>query len=236
MVFTQEDAQDDAKIKREVKSDLGRIARNKSNKIYQHFENVCAQMNQNPNDVLADMLVRALNNQDYADTIADTEITMEAISKGDYRKEDIKMVKEIAEEFGLEPDEDKKSPVDKIIESRIEAVSSGPLDRFDREGDQKRSDMEKQKLEREIGQLENEIQSLKREMSNDQETQTKEVEKKEKSGDRKDMDELFGGDGEEGEEEVVEVEREPEDEEEDEGGDISIDVTNSMGDEEEEDE
>lgn len=236
MVFTQEDAQDDAKIKKETRSDLGRVASERSPRIWQHFVNVCDNMNQDPKDVLADMLVRALNNQEYADSISDTEVTMEAISRGDYRKEDIQLVKELSQEFGLEPQEN-KSIVDKIIEDRIESKATPPWKRAGNEDGGGGS----RDLERRLERLEQQNRQLQQELEDERDSDAEESENDyggtsaSPSDGRKDIDELFGEEKDDDEEEdvIVEVEDGPND---DGDGVPEIEVENSAGDVEAEEE
>lgn len=193
-MFTKEDAQDDSKIKSEVSSDIVRTAKQSNPRIFKHFENVCENMDQSPRMVLADMLVRALNNQEFAESVLETEVTMEAISRGEYRKEDIEMVKDIADTFDLTPDNDGGSDglIDEIISQRIEAVSSGPFDEFTGSGRGRQSSNEQERIRQlnsQIDQLEREVQKL-RSGASDAEVE----QRPQQDGDeneRKDIDELF---------------------------------------------
>jgi len=193
-MFTKEDATDDSKIKEEVRGDLTRVAKQSNPQIYKHFRNVCENIGRDPADVLADMLVRSLNNQEYGESILETEVTMESVSRGEYRNEDIEMVQEIAETFDLTPNGESSSEnvVDKIIESRLEAVSTSPLDDFSREsrgrgGGEK--DQQIRELQQQVQQLQSELekQAAKQEpeVTDRSSVETTEAESKQ------DIDELF---------------------------------------------
>ena len=195
MVFTKEDAQDDSKLKEEVAPQMQSTAKRTSGKFWKHFRNVAENVDREPKRMLADMLVRALNNQDYADRIENTEVSAEAISKGTYRKEDIELVKELADTFDLTPDTDGGSSlVEDVIEQRLEAVSSSPLDNLsgdDNGGDGDNSRQVRQ-LQSQIQQLNQQVQDLKSEEQNG-EVDVKERQAKSDSG-KKSMDDLFGDD------------------------------------------
>lgn len=206
-MFTEEDALDDAKIKKEVQSDLIRVAKG-SETIYQHFENVCNQVNQDPKRVLADMLVRSLNDQEYADTILNTDVTMDSLNQGEYRKGDIEFVKEIAEEFDLEPD-DSENLIERIIDKRIESVSTSPFDRVN--DSDKSKDRKYKKLEREVEMLRRELdkERSKNETSDAEDNKGNESEssvvvRDEGDDEKKSIDELF--DDKEEDETVTDVE------------------------------
>jgi len=240
-MFTIEDAKDDSTVKTEVAPDLIRTAKRSSPRIFKHFENVCENLDQDPRMVLADMLVRSLNDQGFAEGVLETEVTMEAISRGEYRKEDIEMVKEIAETFDLEPDtrDGGGSIVDRIIESRIEAVSTGPLDKFSgrRGGNgQVSGNGQVEELQSEIERLKAELDRVK---SNNQSTAEVKKDSGNKSeSEKKDIDELFDTETETEEEtESEETEEQEEQEEyEEEGMEAGPTLGGETGEEEEEDE
>jgi len=195
MVFTKEDAQDDSKLKEEVAPQMQSTAKRTSGKFWKHFRNVAENVDRDPKRMLADMLVRALNNQDYADRIENTEVSAGAISKGTYRKEDIELVKELADTFDLTPDTDGGSSlVEDVIEQRLEAVSSSPLDNLSGDDDGSGGDNSRQvrQLQSQIQQLNQQVQDLK---SEEQNGEVDVKERQAKSGsDKKSMDDLFGND------------------------------------------
>lgn len=227
-MFTVEDAKDDSALKAEVAPDLSRTAKRSSPRIYKHFENVCENMDQEPRMVLSDMLVRSLNNQEFAEQVLETEVTMEAISRGEYKKEDIEMVKDIAETFDLQPDSDGegKPVVERIIESRIEAVSTSPLD--DVSGSRQRKEAREsservEQLNAEIERLQNEVQELRKKEKNKAEVKKSSGSKK--TDDRKDLDELFDdGSEEEPEAKKEEEKEEPKEDEGDEESEVEVEI------------
>jgi len=247
MTFTKEDAQDDGKIKEEVAGNLMRTARQGSPKVWDAFADVCDHMDQDPGYVLADMVVKALNNQEYADMVAETEVTMDAISTGDYRKEDLRMVHEIAEEFNLMPSEDdSENLIDRIINKRIESSAKSPLENFNQS---REKDRDVQELKDRIDELQREVQRAESEGQKQSEavptesstTETSSTaETDNKSTGRKDIDDLFGNEdnGDSGEDvstESEEEESEPEEDEAEEDDDpiVSMNVSTEGPDEEE---
>lgn len=193
MVFTLEDAENDGLIKNEMRPELTKVAKSHSQAIYRHFEKVCNSMDQEPGRVLTDMLVRCLNDEEYAQGVANTEVSMEAINTGEVRKEDIQFVKEIAKEFDLEP-EKKENPVNKIIEQRLEHKAATPFDNIGRVGEEDVGGSSRRQ-EREIRKLESKIQELEAQLDEDDEvveTEDEDVERR-----RKEVDELFDDEEEE---------------------------------------
>lgn len=234
MVFTKEDARDDAKIKSEVRGDLLRVAKNQSPQIFEHFERVCHELDQDPGDVLADMLVRAINSQEYADKVSAQKVSMEVIQTGEFRKDDIELVKSLADEFDLTPDEEEDNVVDRIIEKRIESVSTSPLEGLAQEDGGQRGgpDREVEQLEREVSRLQNELQRVKNQDSGggveevDNETSSSGTSRESK----KDLDDLFDDGGSE-DEETDEGESQEDDGE---TSSFSVDVTDVSENDEEE--
>lgn len=207
-MFTEQDVENDGKIKKEAGPEMVSTARQTSPRIFQHFERVCDSIGQEPSVVLGDLLIRALNNESNAKEILNVDVSLEALQTGDYRKDDIRFVKEVSEEFDLTPEE-KKHPIDRLIDKRIEAVGGGPLDRTSRDA----SDEEVRKLEKKIDRLESKLDEDGSESVETEEVTVQKESSDDSSGEKKDIDDIFGDSDDE---EDVELEQ-------DEGVPLSVD-------------
>lgn len=161
MVFTLDDAEDEGKIKREISAQLAGVANRENPEWFGAFENVCRENGQDPGTVLADMAVRAINDDQYASEILDTEVNRSVLETGENRIEDAKQVMEVADELGLNESSD--SMVDKIIERRLEATASSPFDEIDRNkngggGNSGANSEEVKQLRRQVQQLQQRLE------------------------------------------------------------------------------
>lgn len=215
MTFTESDAENDGLIKREVGKEMAKVAKTQNPQVFQHFQNVCEEVGREPAEVFGEMAVRALNSEEYARQVLGAEISMSQIKADEIRLEDVKYVKELSEELGLNQSEEQTDPIDELINQRLQSVTSSPLDNFKRnqENPQGANGQVLQHMES----LQNEINRLEQKIDGDgqeQETSSETSETGEQS-----VDDLFGDsegqdDGVEGD--VVELsdsdnEPEPED-------------------------
>lgn len=223
--FTLEDAENDGRIKKEAGSIMMRTAQRHSPDLYKAFMDVCEDKGLEPNLVFGDALVRALNSEDYANIILNTEVDKSVLNRNNMRMEDVQFVEQIADVLDLKPDQT-KDPIDRLIERRIDNTANagmGPFGRMmdeDENGDVDdimREDTEKKELRREVRELKNEVRRL-----SDQTREDVNVEERveQETRKRKSIDELFDDeeDSDEGEEENDDVE------EEDDGNDIGINL------------
>lgn len=213
-MFTEEDAQDDGKIKRQAGPQMVSTARRSSPQVFDAFQNICDQIGQQPKIVLSDMLIKALNDDDYAQRILETEVTMEKLQTGEYRIEDIERVQELAEAFDLKPDT-KNDPVQDLIESRLEAVGGGPLGARNGDGsDDRKVKRLEQKIERLEAKLEQEagadVVEVEEEVEEEDQTTTEVTENK------KDLDDVLSDD--------TKIDDEEEEDEEEGIDDFSLDI------------
>lgn len=196
--FTLDDAENDGLIKKEAGPEMLSVVRRTNPRLCSKFEKVCEESGQDPAMVLGDYLVRALNDEQFAELILNTDVDMEMLETDQIRKDDIEFVKDIAEEFNLVPD-DEKHPVEKIIDSRIESMDSSPL-----EGGLGISDGGGDGSNEEVKQLRREVRELRSELQKERGSDS--VEEVEKSVDRrKDVDELFSGSDDGDSSEEVEI-------------------------------
>jgi len=128
MTFTESDAQNDGLIKREVGKKMAQVAKTQNPQVFEHFENVCEEVGRSPSDVFGEMAVRALDSEHYADNILSAEVNMKQIMADEIRLEDVKYVKELSEELGLNDKEESSNPIDELINQRIENVGRTPID------------------------------------------------------------------------------------------------------------
>lgn len=169
--FTEEDAMNDGKVREATEPDMVSVAKSQSPRIFQHFERVCESMDQEPRTILGNMLIRALNNEEFAQQILETDINMRALNADEITMEDIELVDKLAERFDLKPD-GRKHPVEKIIDSRLEAVGGSPFDAVRDAGEDMMSkDDDVSELKAEINDLERKLDRV----LNEKDRQEKEV-------------------------------------------------------------
>lgn len=190
MTFTESDAANDGLIKREVGREMAKVAKSQNPQVFQHFENVCEEVGREPWEVFGEMAVRSLNNEAYAERVLQSEINMGQIKADEIRLEDVKYVKELSEELGLNQSDESQDPIDKLINQRLEMVTSSPWDNLSRKDantDSVNGEVleHMESLQSEIARLQQKIEGEDAEVSNANQTA-------EPSG--KSVDELFGGD------------------------------------------
>lgn len=147
--FTEEDAMNDGKVREETEPEMISVAKKESPRIFQHFENVCESMDQAPRTVLGNMLIRALNNEEFAQHVLSVDIDISALNSEEITLRDIELVDDIADRFDLKPD-GRKHPVERIIDSRLEAMGGSPFDAVREVGEDalsKRSEVSELKAE-----------------------------------------------------------------------------------------
>mgnify|MGYP000426808190 CR=1 FL=1 len=225
--FTESDAENDGLVKREAGQQLNSVLARESGELYTKFRKYCDELDLDPSIVLGDMVLRAIQDDNFAQEVASTVVDVEKLNSGDVKREDLEMVTDIIEQFG-DDDDSGRDPIDKMVEERLSAVGQGPLGAMN-EQRQERNAGKDQK----IRELEREIEELKQGgggQPNNNTSHTREEEQQTQSGGGKEIDDLFdGGD------ETVDGGDEPEQQKQDTddlfGGDSS-----EGGDEEEEQE
>lgn len=190
MTFTESDAQNDGLIKREVGREMVKVAKTQNPEMFEHFQNVCDEVGRDPADVFGEMCVRALNSETYAHNVLDSEINMSQIRADEIRLEDVKYVKQLSEELGLDEGESSQDPIDKLIEQRLEMVTQSPLDNL-RKSRENPEGVNGEVLSH-MEQLQSEINSLKGQIEGQDEQSTTTTETSEHN--EQSVDELFGGD------------------------------------------
>lgn len=137
MVFTESDAENDGLIKREVGREMAKVAKTQNPEVFGYFEEVCQEVGRSPADVLGEMCVLALNDEQYAQRVMSSELNMKKLRADDIRVEDVKYVKKLSEELGMNETEEKNDPIERLIESRIESVSESPMEKIQERRHQK---------------------------------------------------------------------------------------------------
>lgn len=209
MTFTEEDAMNDGKIRSETEPEMVKVASSNSPRIFQHFEQVCGAMDQDPKSVLGNMLVRALNNEEYAQMILETDIDMGVLSSEELMLSDIELLDQIAEKFDLKPG-DKKHPVERILDRRLEAAGGTPLDSVRDIGEEYlNGDRSAAEVQAELDAVRKEIRNLSKQLEEEEgisgDSNTSEVQGGQEVGEKRSVDDVFADlDNEE-----VEVDEEP---------------------------
>lgn len=197
-MFTLDDAENDGLIKREVGSQMAANLKRSSPQMFQMFEDVCESQELRPKEVLGDHALRAIRSEDHSEMLADIRVDMSEVNSDQIRIKDAEFIQELSQSLGLEQ-EDKEDPIDALIERRLKAKAGPMLPGSDsarnREIDEDVQD-ELNTIKERMGELQRHIEDAG-------------VEGEEGSS-GKDIDDLFGGDGdsddqvEEGDDEVVE--------------------------------
>jgi len=202
MTFTESDAENDGLIKREVGKQMAKVAKTQNPEVFEHFQNVCDEVGRSPADVFGEMAVRALDSEHYSDQILSAEVNMKKIMADDIRLEDVKYVKQLSEELGLNETEQKEDPIDALINQRIENVGRSPIENISKSREDP-SGVDGQVLEH-MESLQQEINSLRSKIDSDE--QSRETGNQTTQRNEQSVDDLFGGSDDT--EEVVEEEQE----------------------------
>lgn len=125
--FTIEDAENDGYLKSEVAPQMGRTASMAYGDLYDMFVTVCEDKGMEPEEVLADGLLRAIKDEEFAERLAEVNIDMSSVKRGQARIEDAKFVTEIAEELDLTGDDDGTDPITEAVMERIQSKTSSPV-------------------------------------------------------------------------------------------------------------
>jgi len=215
MTFTESDAANDGLIKREVGKQMAKVAKTQNPQLFEHFENVADEIGRAPADIFGEMAVRALNSENYADQIFNSEVSMKKIRADEIRLEDVKYVKQLSEELGLNDKDETSDPIDELINQRISNVSQSPLENM-RKSKEDPSGVNGQVLEH-MESLQGEINEMKQKIDDGESGNTASSGSSEHN--EQSVDSLFGDSDEEEQTEdegeqvtgdVVEVEPEPE--------------------------
>jgi hypothetical protein len=189
MPFTEEDAQNNGLIKREVGQQLKKVASRDLHELYRHFEEVCEHRGQDPADVLGEMVVKALEDEGYADRIFGTEVNLSKVQANEIRQEDIQYVNELAEQLGL-TGEKEQDPIERAVMERINAATGTPLSGFSEsiERGQERGQI-RQYMETTTQRLE----EIERKMEQKQQTEDQQ-EQQEQEPEEQDLDDIWAED------------------------------------------
>lgn len=126
--FTENHAQNDGLIKREVGPKMAGNAKRNASRLFQMFEKVCREMGREPEEVLGDHMVKALNSEAHAEAIFETEIDLSEVQQDELSMEDAQFVQQMMEALGV-GGETEKDPLDRFVEQRLESATSSPLGR-----------------------------------------------------------------------------------------------------------
>lgn len=160
MVFTEEDAENDGLIKREVGQKLNSVLSRKGGKLYRKFIEWCDENGRDPSRVIGDHALRAMRNDEYAEELSSVPVDVGALEAQRVRKEDLDMVTDMIEELNIGDDgnDSAMSAIDRMIEQRIEAMGNGPLGNMQKNGSEgqanRRHDEEIERLERKLERIE----------------------------------------------------------------------------------
>ncbi len=156
--FTEDDVDNDGEIKRYAGKQAAQVASRQNSDLYKMFINVCEDKGLEPWQVLGDHIVRALNNEDHAGMLANTDVNMSELKKGDIRLEDAKLLRKFAEELGVGfGDGGEEDELEKIFKDRLKSKLESPFSSVAGQG----QDVSDESLKQEVRMLRSEIQNMK---------------------------------------------------------------------------
>jgi len=189
-MFTEEDAENDGLIKREVGQQLNSVLSRKSGKLYTKFLEWCQENDRDPAKVLGDMVLRSMRDEAFAQELSGTVVDLGALKRQQIREEDLELVTGLIERFD-DTDDSGGDPIESLIEKRIQAIGSGPMGQIGEQMKERKAntakDAEIRRLEQKIDNLTNQMGQASQngqEQASQQSQNTQEEEK--------DVDDLFG--------------------------------------------
>lgn len=158
--FTIEDADNDGRIKREVGKQLAANAKRSNSRLWEMFQEVAEHEGREPWEILGDGALRALNDEDFSEQLANLEVDMSEVMAGQLRIEDAKFVQEFFAELGLNDEQEDDDWLEDTVRQRLQASTSSPIPRLDK-GKGKRDP----EMERELQRLQSQVDSLQSQLS-----------------------------------------------------------------------
>lgn len=199
MTFTEEDIGNDALIKEEVGPKLQGLASREQPRILEYYEKLLTEdYGLSVGQDLADMLVRALEDEDFAERILNTEVTLRQARINSIREDDLEFVMELQERFSDDDPEDRVGQfIDRYMDSVVGGAGGlglGVTDKRRESGDDT-IDRKIQEMREERIKLENTLQEIKEAKR----TPSSDTVVSEESDEREDVSSLFDrGDDDEG--------------------------------------
>ncbi len=126
MAFTEKDAENDGLIKREAGSQLNSVMSRSGGKLYRKFLQYCEENGRDPATVLGDMILRAIRDEDYAESVSNTVVQPEKLDRDKIKREDVELVNDLIETFS-DSDDSGQDPIDDLVQQRLQAIGTGPL-------------------------------------------------------------------------------------------------------------
>ena len=228
MAFTEEDAENDGLIKREVGKSLNSVMSRQGGELYRKFLDWCDEHDLDPSNQLGEMALRAIQDDGYAQKIAQTTVNPEKLNTDSTRQEDLELVVGLIDEYADDDGDSSFGAIDRLIEKRIEAIGNGPLMQVAEDQQRKKDSASK---DEKIRDLEREIERLKRSENNATQQQSEPQSEPEPAGKNveeidDEIDSLF----DEPEEQEETGDGEPESQSQSEGGVDDADFTTSTAD------
>lgn len=204
MTFTEADAENDGLIKREVGKQMKKVASTQNPEWYDAFARVCNEIGRNPADVFGEMAVKSLNSQEYSDKVFNAELSPAQLKSDEMRLEDVKYVKQLSDELGLNNNQGSNDPIDRMIEQRLQTITQSPIPRLNKDKDKK--DVGGDELAKAINNMNQRLNEMEKNIKKGAGNVKDDV--GDAVSDDQSIDELFGGEGEGEEAERVEADDE----------------------------
>jgi len=137
MTFTEQDAENNGLIKKEVGKEMKSVAAREMPELYAHFERVAESRGRKPEDIIGERVVKALEDEAYAQQLFETEVNLMQLEQNEIRTDDIEFVQELADSLGLN-EETSKDPIEELVMKRIKSSAGTPLSGFSESVEQSR--------------------------------------------------------------------------------------------------
>ena len=201
MTFTEEDAENDGLIKREAGSQLNSVMSRSGGKLYRKFLQYCEENGRDPATVLGDMILRAIRDEDYAEAVSNTVVQPEKLNRDKIKREDVELVNDLIETFS-DGSDNGQDPIDELVQQRLQAIGTGPLGAMGQQqqgggaGGPDKDDVILQRLDNLERKVESNVEQTAQQQQGEQDSEGNQEE-------LQDVDNLFGSEGSDEEQEQI---------------------------------
>lgn len=205
-VFTEEDAENDGLIKKEVGKVMVQNAKTHMPEMFKNFKQVCENKGMEPEELMGHHALTSLRSESHSTMLSEVKVDMGRLNSDEISVQDAKFIQKLTEELGME-ESDSKDPIDRLIENRLEA-KTGPIlpgvDAADTESAEGEIAQRLDSIQKEVNRLKQEAEVPEADKGRESETNGKDEDGGSK---KKDIDDLFeeeegGGEPEDVEEDI----------------------------------
>lgn len=193
--FTEEDIDNDGRIKRECGVKLRNIAKRNAPELYDAFAKVCDEKGVRPEDRFGHMVILALEDEGFAEELFYQEVDLSVIKGNQMAMEDVELVMDLADKLDIGEDNNQEDPIDELIRKRIESVGgsslSGLSDTIEDATEGDSSDEELKTIKNQLTELTKKVEDN---IDGETDEDSEDADVSTESEDR-DLDEVFGSEG-----------------------------------------